>query len=172
VPSKRHRLGRGRVDILSDVQHAHLSTGSYLLAHHPHEEFVDEAHRRAAWRMHREAILEAWDRPGQRPIALWAYDLGLKRRPWPQEWSWPAPIRTESEMVHRLLKAGEIEGCKFDGNNRIGSEIVAIEEGWLRWVEIGRSSYRYDHEGCLEVDFGVPKSFARRHLRLAARVLE
>jgi hypothetical protein len=40
------------------------------------------------------------------------------------EWSWPRPIQTEAEMVFRLLEAGKLESCRFNGINPIESELA------------------------------------------------
>jgi hypothetical protein len=67
MPRKLKRP-KPRLDEFSEAQKSHLVCGDYILPFG--DEFEDEDHRRAAWQMHRTAILEGWDRPGKRPAAL------------------------------------------------------------------------------------------------------
>jgi hypothetical protein len=133
VPTNRKRRDRGRLDALTHAQEAHLCTGHYFFDFRDElDHFRDEAHRRRAWALHRDEILQGWDHPGRRPHAFWEYDCGLEPGPGSRDWSWPKPIETEAEMVHRLIQLGEIDGCTLNGVNRISSELREIEDQWRR----------------------------------------
>src|SRR3954447_22662985 len=77
MPTKRRRIARiRRASGLTEDQRQHLACGHAFFANG--DVFADDAERRAAWRRHRRSLLAAWDttdRPGQRPQALWDYDL-------------------------------------------------------------------------------------------------
>jgi hypothetical protein len=152
MPTNRTRVRHGRRDTFNDVQKLHLICGRYLICHPPSEEFVDEQHRRETWQARRGEILANWDRPGQRPAALWEYDRGLQRAPYPRMWGWPGRIETEAQMVHLLIRRGALAECRFDGLHEIDSEIEVIEAGWR--MVIG---------GWAEDE--VPRWFYRRHAK-------
>ena len=82
MPTKRRKLGVRKISVLTMAQRIHLQCGTYLLDFRGEaDRFEDDRHRRAAWAAHRDQILADWDRPGQRPAAMWAYDFGLKTPP-------------------------------------------------------------------------------------------
>jgi hypothetical protein len=147
VPTKRRKTGALPIGGMSLNQQGHLECGCYFYSNRAGltgiggAEFEDEAHRRATWEAHREVILYDWHHPGRRPFAFWEYDQGLKVRQGSYRgWRWPKPICSEAEMVHHLLGIGEIEGCHFNGVNRITSELATIEADWLQEIR-GRVSY-------------------------------
>ena len=85
MATKRRKTGARRIGVMTDAQRFYLICGRYFFDYAGEaDRFRDDAHRRATWAAHREQILAEWDHPGERPIALWAYDFGLK----------PAPIRS------------------------------------------------------------------------------
>ena len=98
-------------------------------------------------------ILAEWDHPGERPIALWAYDFGLKPAPYPKLWSWPRPIRTEAEAVYRLIERGELAPCRFNGTVSIASEMQEIASRWELLIRCPHLGYSGE----------VPAWFRRRH---------
>jgi hypothetical protein len=124
MPRKLKRP-KPRLDELSYAQKSHLMCGDYVLPFG--DEFEDEDHRRASWQMHRASILEAWDRPGKRPAALWDYDT---------EAGWEAIAETEEAAVRRLLHLGELEPCRLNGLLVIASEIEAIEHAWRAAIKV------------------------------------
>jgi hypothetical protein len=144
MPTKRRRRAVRQLGRLTDVQRMHLACGSYLLVHDPAEEFVSEEHRRAAWEEHRADILAEWDMPGQRPAAVWQYDAKLRRAPYPKKWAWPRPITTEAWMVYELIKAGQLEQCRFSGTNPIASELAEIESWWARMISCPGAGYPHE----------------------------
>jgi hypothetical protein len=73
---------------------------------------------------------------------VWEYDFELKPRPWPRLWSWPRPIQREDEMVYRLVEAGKIEPCQYNGINRIASELAEIEKQWRKRIQWPQSGER------------------------------
>jgi hypothetical protein len=167
MPTNRTRFRHGRRDVMTAAQKAHLTCGCYFFDFRGEaDHFVDEAHRRATWEAYRAQILEAWDHPGRRPDALWEYDFGLKCCPDPREWSWPRPIESEAEMVHRLLTEGTLEPCQFSGINPIASELEEIEASWLKEVEltIGFGDTLPKPPFPLET-WGCPSWFWRKHAR-------
>jgi hypothetical protein len=58
---------------MSEDQRQDLECGFAYFAAGP--VFRNEAQRRACWLRHRRQIMAAWDRPGERPRAMWAFDL-------------------------------------------------------------------------------------------------
>ena len=140
---KRRKTGARRIGVITDAQRFHLICGRYFFDYAGEaDHFRDDAHRRATWAAHREQILAEWDHPGERPIALWAYDLGLKPAPYPKLWSWPRPIGTEAEAVYRLIERGELAPCRFNGTVPIASEMQEIASRWellIRCPHLGYS---------------------------------
>lgn len=166
MPRKRI-VGKRRLDQLTAAQRSHLESGHYFFDFAGEaDHFADEDHRLEAWRAHRDLILAEWCHPGQRPVAMWEYDLNLRPQPWPKGWGWPRPIQTESEMVHALLQRGEIAPCRFNGCVPIKSELAQIEHDWLR--EIGWTVGCRDELPVITrplTTYGTPVWFARRHAR-------
>ena len=144
MPTTRRRIARiRRATGLTADQRQHLECGHAFFA--DGDVFADDAERRAAWRRHRRAILAEWDAtewPGERPQALWDYDL-------------PDALDeygSEAAAVHKLL-ADAVE-------RRL------IEAAWLRIIEVAtlratRPGYVVD----LAAGQGVPGWFARQHVR-------
>ena len=140
MATKRRKPGARRIGVMTDAQRFHLICGRYFFDYAGEaDHFRDDAHRRATWAAHREQILAEWDHPGERPIALWAYDLGLKPAPYPKLWSWPRPIRTEAEAVYRLIERGELAPCRFNGTVPIASEMQEITMHGMHGAHEGRS---------------------------------
>jgi hypothetical protein len=164
VPTNRKRRDRGRLDALTDAQRAHLECGYYFWDFRGElDHFVDEAHRRRAWALHRDEILAEWDRPGARPDALWEYDQGLKSAPWPREWRWPKGIESEAHMVHTLLTRGEIEPCRRSGWWSARTELEQIEHQWLEYTRQACGHAGDGGDGISHAcDWGgVPRAFYR-----------
>ena len=154
MPTKRRKLAPQRIGVMTDAQRFHLICGRYFFDYAGEaDHFRDDAHRRATWAAHREQILAEWDHPGERPIALWAYDFGLKPAPYPKLWSWPRPIRTEAEAVYRLIERGELAQCRFNGTVPIASEMQEIASRWELLIRCPHLGYSGE----------VPAWFRRRH---------
>jgi hypothetical protein len=160
MPTNRKRRDRSRLDELTDAQEAHLRCGHYFFDFREElDHFRDEAHRRRAWALHRERILAEYAHPGHRPLAFWEYDAG----------SWENYGTSEPEAVHRLLEAGEIEGCRFNGVNRIVSELEVIEANWRREIK----GELFCHDAVPKINgplptWGTPVWYYRQH---APRIL-
>jgi hypothetical protein len=115
--------------------------------------FEDDAHARDAWAFHRDQLLPG-AHPGERPWAYWAYDWGLDEvddANGDTAFAWPAPITSEQEMVHSLLKRRKLKPTRLNGCVRIGSEIATIEENWRR--EIG---WTVDRTPAMAIDRALP----------------
>jgi hypothetical protein len=123
--AKGRKIGAIALHKLTAAQRAHLMCGDYVLPFG--EEFEGEDHRRAAWQVYRAAILEAWDRPGRRPAALWDYET---------TGGWQAIAKSEEAAVHRLLQLGELEPCRLNGLLVIASEIETIEKAWRDAIRV------------------------------------
>ncbi len=171
--AKRRKLGVRALNRLTDAQRAHLLCGCYFFDFGGEvDHFRDGAHRRQAWAAWRSEILERWDRPGRRPVALWEYDYSLGSRSWPREWAWPRPIASESEMVRHLLLKGELTHCRLNGIHRIDDEVAEIEREWRRWVNLAPMHYRSKPVELLLVHYGVPAWFTKLHLPAAIEAYE
>jgi hypothetical protein len=70
--------------------------------------FENDEAAAAAWRLHRVELLAKWDQPGRRPMAVYIFDLGLKRLP--SSWSEEAALLVQ----HGLLAPGEAERMEHD----------------------------------------------------------
>jgi hypothetical protein len=165
MPTKRRKLVPRRLNRMTLAQESHLSCGHYFFDFDGElDHFVDEVHRRATWAANRELILAKWSHPGRRPVSMWEYDAGLKRRPWPREWSWPRPVASEAEMVHRLLKRGELQPCRFNGTIPVADEVAVIEANWLREIgySVGCGDTMCAFSGPLPT-YGCPKWFYQEH---------
>ena len=87
MPRKR-KFEKVRLDVIDLWMESHLRSGSYLIP--VGGSFVDDAHRREAWLLHRDKIM-AREVPGRRPDAYWCYER-----------SWPEGSESEEDAVHRL----------------------------------------------------------------------
>jgi hypothetical protein len=154
MTTKRRKRSVRRYGALSEIQRLHLACGSYLIAHDPAEEFLDEQHRRETWHEYRDTILASWDRPGARPWTLWEYDFRLRRSGDVRGWCWPRPIRTQQEMVYALIQRGELVPCSLNGALEQG-EVETIEEHWFLIMRC---------PGACNLD-QVPGWFRRKHQR-------
>jgi hypothetical protein len=166
MPTKRRKTAARRIGIITTALRAHLICGHYFLADSEADRFVDDEHRRSTWEAWREQCLDEWDHPGRRPAAMWEYDYQLRRCGSCREWTWPRPIQTEAEMVYRLLKAGELAPCRFNGLVRIESELEWIEATWLK--EIGQNVGYSDTLPKISLPlttWGTPGWFWRKHAR-------
>jgi hypothetical protein len=132
VTTKRRHIGARNLQVLSVAKESYLRSGAYLLPPlDAYDRFEDEDEARASWAYHRERLLADWNTAGRRPWALWAYDLGLAQVG-SYDFEWPEPYTTEGELVHAMLKAGELEPCRLDGINRLEhGEVAEIEREWL-----------------------------------------
>jgi hypothetical protein len=123
MPIKRRQPKR-RVDQLTDEEEQHLAWGCvYFLA--PGRQFADDAsrrawcpfeddaHRRAAWALHRDRIMAEWGRDGTRPAGFWSYDAD----------PWPPDAAGEADAVHRLPDTSP-------------EERSAIEAEWRQAIEV------------------------------------
>jgi hypothetical protein len=162
VPTKRRRIGARALMALTPRRREFLGCGRSMLAGREPRlgDFEDENEARAAWTIHREDVLAEWDRPGRRPWALWMFDYQLE--PAGPSFVWPAPYQSESELVHAMLKAGELAPCRRSGIHRISSELTAIEEDWQHWLAICRMHHAEDPAGAALQHYGAPRWFRER----------
>ena len=91
---------------LTDEQRMRLTTGwSFWYVGSPEPPpFRDDAEMREAWLHWRTELLAEWRTPWRRPWAYWRFDHGL--RPKPGGFLWPRGVRTQEQMVRKLLSAG------------------------------------------------------------------